>query len=178
MPTDEQQADQAPGREAQTDDPSTDDPRGDVKSERDETLARLSSERKEARDRARKAEQRLAELENAGKSELDKLTGERDALRERVQTQQQRLGRASVIEAATKANAVVPRAIYGLMRDDIEFDDDGEPTNIDALIAALRQDDASLFKASAGSADGGKRGESATDTDLNSLLRNLRTAAR
>lgn len=47
----------------------------------------LDDERKRSRElerRAKEAEGRLAEIENAGKSELERITAERDSLKERV----------------------------------------------------------------------------------------------
>ena len=123
----------------------------------------LDKERKAARDAAKQIktlQAKLDEIENAGKPESEKLSRERDAATQRAEAAEQRLrdanARVAVTEAATKANAISVRAVLKLIEDDLDFNDDGEPTNVDALITQARKDEPQLFRAAAGSADGGK----------------------
>lgn len=82
--------------------------------------------------------------------------------------------RSAVTDAATKANAISARAVFALIQSEIDYDDDGEPTNVPALIAAAKKDEPGLFRAAAGGGDGGK-GKAPTDAnDVNAALRSLR----
>jgi hypothetical protein len=155
--TDQREADQTDQTTDQTDE-STDElgDKGEkaLKAERD---ARRKAERE-----LKALNTRLAELENAGKSEDEKQSAALKAAEDRATALEARIrdtnARSAVTDAATKANAVSTKAVYALIRDDIEFDDDGEPTNIADLIKAAKADEPSLFRASAGSGDGGKGG--------------------
>lgn len=145
---------------------------GEEGEESDETSGlkkALDAERKSRKQMERDlkaAKQRLDEIENAGKPEADRLATERDAAAKRAEAAEQRLrdanARVAVTEAATKVNAISVRAVLKLIEDDLEFDDEGTPTNVDALIAAAKKDEPSLFRAAAGSADGGKNGTTGT----------------
>ena len=137
---------------------------------------------KAERDARRKAERdlkalrtRLDELENAGKSEDEKRTAALRAAEDRATAAELRyqaaIGRAAVTEAATKAGAISTKAVYALIREDIDFDDDGEPTNIEDLITAARKDEPQLFRAAAGSGDGGKGGRAPATDDMNAQMR-------
>ncbi len=68
------------------------------------------------------------------------------------------VSRTAVIEAATAAHAVSPKAVYALIRDRVELDADGTATNLAELIDGLKNDDPALFRAAGGSLDGGTRG--------------------
>lgn len=128
-------------------------------------LKKVRSEAASLRKRLKDAEAKLADLENAGKSESDQIAAKLTAAEERATAAESRyrvaVGRAAVTDAATKAGAISPKAVYALIRDDIDFDDDGEPTNIGDLIAQAKKDEPQLFRAAAGSADGGKGGPAA-----------------
>lgn len=140
---------------------------GDTGGDGEDTTKLKDTLRKE-RDRAKKAERdlkalqaKVAEFENRDKSETEKLASERDAAAKRAEEHERRwrdaVGRTAVYEAAGKANAVSARAVYALIRDDLEFDDEGEPTNVDALIKTAKADEPAMFRAAAGSANGGSR---------------------
>lgn len=126
-----------------------------LKTERD---ARKNAERDLAA-----LQRRIEEIEGKDKSDVERLTGERDKLAKdaesAIQRAREKAGKASVFEAARKANAVSANAVYALVRDQLDFDDDDEPTNADVLIAAAKKAEPSLFQATAGSGDGGKGGE-------------------
>ena len=124
---------------------------------------------KAERDARRKAEReakalaaRVAEFENANKSDAEKTAAALDAATKRADAAEQRLrdanARVAVTEAAQKVNAISVRAVLKLIEDDLDYDDEGEPTNVDALIAQARKDEPSLFRHAGGSADGGKTG--------------------
>lgn len=139
----------------------------------DETKAEIRKLRKENAGYRKKVD----EFEEAGKSELEKAIGERDSLLKQLEAERQRsrglTARNAVADAAGKANAISTNAVYALIRDSIEYDDEsGEPTNVAALIAQAKKDEPSLFKAANGSGDGGRGGAATGDeTDMNAMLR-------
>jgi DNA repair exonuclease SbcCD ATPase subunit len=139
-------------------------------------IKKVRSEAANLRKRLKDAESKLSQFETANQSEDEKRTQALKAAEERATAAESRyraaIGRSAVTDAASKAGAISSRAVYALIRDDIEFDDDGEPQNIDALIAAAKKDEPSLFRAAAGSGDGGKGGTT-TVTNPNDLLRSL-----
>lgn len=123
---------------------------------------------KETQDEIRKLRRESAGLrtkvqqfEDANKTELQKREDAIKAADGRASAAERRLqdanARSAVTDAATKANAISTRAVYALIRADLDFDDDGEPTNVSALIAQAKKDEPSLFRAAAGSGDGGVR---------------------
>ncbi len=143
-----------------------------------ETQKEIRALRKESAAYRKRAE----EYENANKSELQKREDALTAADERATAAEQRLrdanAKSAVTDAATKANAISTRAVYHLIRSDLEFDDEtGEPTNVAALLKGAQRDEPSLFRAANGSGDGGAGGtggaggDSNVKTDLNTLLR-------
>ena len=136
-----------------------------------ETQKEIRALRKESATYRKRAE----EYENANKTELQKRDDALKAADQRATAAEQRLqdanARSAVTDAATKANAISTRAVYALIRSDLEFDDDGEPTNVAALLKGAQKDEPSLFRASNGSGDGGAGGDSNAKPDLNALLR-------
>lgn len=82
--------------------------------------------------------------------------------------------KAAVTAAAAKAGAVYAEDIPRLIETaDVEFDEDGNPTNADQLVSDLKKSKPALFgKAQAGGFDGGARGGGpAPKQDMESLLR-------
>lgn len=152
--TDQREADQTD----QTDEQQSQDELGDkgekaLKAERD---ARRKAERE-----ARALRDKVAEFENANKSETEKAATERDAALKRAEAAEQKVrnsnARAAVYEAV--GSTASPRAVFALIRDDLEFDDEDQPTNVTELIAREKKADPTLFRASGGSGDGGKTGD-------------------
>jgi hypothetical protein len=144
----------------------------------------LDKERTAARDASKAlkdAQKRLAEYENKDKTDTERLTAERDALKTQAETALQKLqlanARSAVTEAATKANAISPRAVFSMIREDLEFDDDGEPTNVAALLKQAQADEPQLFRKSGGKGDGGETGASGADS-VSSMNDYIRAAAR
>src|SRR5690606_19794129 len=106
----------------------------------------------------------------AAKREVTRLEGElRDALAKsdnselegKIADLERKLRDATsknaITEAATAANAISPKAVYALIRDKVEIDDEGNATNVAELVEALRNDEPTLFRAAGGSLDGGAR---------------------
>lgn len=139
---------------------------------------KLRSEASGLRKRLKDAETKAQAAVDAGRTDEEKRQAALKAADDRATAAEQRLrdanARSAVTDAATKANATSTRAVYALIRSDLEFDDDGEPTNVSALISQAKKEEPSLFRAAAGSGDGGARGESGAagnGNDLNALLR-------
>lgn len=149
--------DQAGAEDAGRDAAANDDAalKGALRQERE---ARKASERDLRAVRAK-----LDALEARDKTDVERLTGERDALLKTVEERETRLrhttARVAVLDAATKTNAVSANAVYALVRDGLEFNEDGEPTNVDEAIASAKKSEPLMFRAAAGAGDGGKREE-------------------
>jgi hypothetical protein len=148
--------------------------------DRAELKEALEKERKAARDAAKQIKDlqaKIAGFEDRDKSDAQKLIEERDALkaeREAAVTRaRSKAGKAAALEAARTANALEPLAVYALIRDDLEYDDDDEPTNLDALLAKVRKSAPRLFQQGAGSGDGGRSSETVRDPNaaINAVLR-------
>lgn len=141
----------------------------------------LDSERTKAKTAARElktAQQELNRLKNAGKTDEEKRDADLTEAQRRADAAETRLktlaGRAAVTDAASKVHAISPKAVFALVKDDLTYDDDGEPTNVAAVIAEARKSDPELFRASGGSGDGGTRGKSVTDAnDINAAIRRV-----
>lgn len=105
--------------------------------------------------------------EDASKTESEKLTTERDEAVEKASRLEERVrekaGKAAITSEATKANAIDADAVYALVSGALEYDDDGEPTNVDDVMKAAKADHPKLFKAAAGAGDGGKRSSNTAD---------------
>lgn len=149
----------------------------DDRAELKDALRKEREARKTADRELKKLQGRIDELDGRDKSDVERLTKERDQLKtdlaDRETKVRERVGRVAAIEAAGKANAVSTKAVYALIRDDIDFDDDGEPTNVERLIAQAKKDEPQLFRAAVGSGDGGKGGDTPQDENerMNQLIR-------
>lgn len=148
------------------------DKAGDDDGDEDVTGLRnaLKAERTKAKsaDRDLKAiRSELDALKNAGKSDEERRDADLKSAQTRAAAAEQRLqtanARVAVTDAATKANAVSVNAVFALVRDQIDYDDEGEPTNVPALIAEAKRDEPSLFRKSAGTADGAKQNSESRD---------------
>lgn len=122
-------------------------------------VKQLRQEAAANRKKAAEAEAKLKAREDADLSETQKLQKQADEANKKAeeaeQRSRQRVARAEVLTEATKAKLVDPDAAYRLIRDDIEFGDDGEPKNVATLIKQLAKDRPYLITRSTGSADGG-----------------------
>lgn len=115
--------------------------------------------RKASEKAAKDLQRQIDELTNRDKSEEEQTASKLTAAEERAQAAEQRLrdatGRTAIYDAATKAHAISLNAVYAMAKDGLEFDDDGEPTNVDDVLAGLRKTEPQLFRHSAGRGDGG-----------------------
>lgn len=107
---------------------------------------------------------RLAREEDKRRTIEAELTAEKEratTATQRISTLERdlRLSRAenAVIAEATKLKADDPAIIFRLVKDDLQFGDDGKPQNVAALLEGYKKDHPKLFGvASTSGADGGK----------------------
>lgn len=142
-----------------------------------ETQKEIRALRKEAAGYRKKVE----DYEAANQTESDRRQAALKAAEDRAATLESRLrdlsARSAVTDAATKANAISPRAVYALIKPDLEYGDDGEPTNVDALLKQAIKDEPSLFRAANGSGDGGKGGATGSVGNINDVFREMARTA-
>lgn len=155
--------DQSTEREAQTDDQSADTQQEELGEKGQAALKAERDARRKAERELKAINERLAEFENRDKSATEKAASERDAAVKRAEAAEQKIrtanGRIAVSEAV--GTTASPRAVFALIRDDIEYDDDDQPVNIADLIAREKKADPTLFRAANGSGDGGATSSSA-----------------
>jgi hypothetical protein len=161
----------------QTDDTGKDDGKGAddltglktaLQAERD---ARKAAD-KTAKDLARE----LESIKNSGKSESEKLAARLEALEKDNQLKgaaiRERDAKDATRDAAKKAGAPDGDLIYRVIKSDLEYDDDGKPTNLKDLIADLKQTTPHLFKPESKRIDGGSgNGSKPGKDDMNSMIR-------
>lgn len=93
-----------------------------------------------------KAKARVTELEKANADLAARL--------------QEQAIRGAVADAGAKVGAIRPLLLHRLIdTDDLTFDDDGHPKNVDLVVGNLKRQYPELFRAVAGSADGGSGGQ-------------------
>jgi ElaB/YqjD/DUF883 family membrane-anchored ribosome-binding protein len=138
--------------------------------------AALSAERKARRDaekQLREATERLAAFEDATKTETQKASDRATASEVAAQQWRDRyeamVKRNHVTEAAVAAKALDPATVYALLRDDIELDDDGTPTNVDKLVANLAKSKPFLFGSPAAGARDAQPGQTFALNDGDAL---------
>lgn len=112
-----------------------------AKKQREEIEAQLKAE----------AESKRLEDEQKWKELADKREAEKNDLRRQIEAREaaerNRILRYEIRDAARSANFADPDDAYHLIdRDAITFDDDGEPTNVPALVAALAERKPHLVK--------------------------------
>lgn len=119
---------------------------------------------KAAEKELRAIQKRLKDLEDADLSESQKVAKERDDLAERVKglatKAREANGREAVRGAALKLGADAKRldVIWKIVRSDVAYDDEDEPNNVQAVLAALKADHPEEFKPVIGKGDGGAGG--------------------
>ena len=129
-----------------------------TRAEAEAEIANLRSEAASHRTRATQAEQ-----------QRDRLQQQLDTLLTEIRSNRA-LDAATV--AATEIKARNPGAVARLIRlADVEFDKDGQPTNVKALVEALKKDLPELFNLAPGSGDGGTGNGAAAPQDMNYLIR-------
>lgn len=136
-------------------------------------LEKERKDRKQAQKDMKALQDRIDAIESEGKPESEKLSRERDAAIQRAEAAEQRIRTANARTAVYEAvgSLASPRAVFALIRDDLDFDDDDMPINVADLIAREKKADPTLFRAAAGSGDGGKGGSSPTTDDMNAQMR-------
>lgn len=139
-------------------------------------LKRARAEAAKYRTELRKYEKADDERKKAEMTEADKLKADRDAFEaERVtfaQSQRDFTARSQVITEAQKSGfKVSPERVFALVKGDIEFDDDGKPTNVGAVVAQLAKDEPGLVGAANGSPTNPdrQRGQGLTAADLKKM---------
>ena len=145
-----------------------------------ETKKKLDRENIQLRKERDEMTRKLKEFEDAKLSETERLTKELSELKDQQATwlaeRRERDTRDAVIEAASdeKVGARNPRAIYRLIRDELEFDDSGKVRNLDEAIKKAKAEFPELFgkaTGAAGSVNGGAGGRNAPPMDMNALVR-------
>lgn len=111
------------------------------------------------------------------------IEGERDALKAEKGTLETRLStlerdlrttRAenAVLAAATKLGAGKPELVWRQVKDDLDYDDEGKPKDVDSVVTKAKQAYPELFGVRAASgADGGKGGDTGDTLDMNAFIR-------
>ncbi|HVL24740.1 MAG TPA: hypothetical protein VM450_11695, partial [Thermomicrobiales bacterium] len=116
-------------------------------------------------------------LRDANRTERERLDAELTTHKTEAETLRQQLRDAVasnvVRDSAAKAGAISPSIVYRAIKDDLQFDKNGNPTNVDEVLASLKADEPQLFRAAQGSGDGGKGGASPNGLDINGVLRRM-----
>jgi DNA gyrase/topoisomerase IV subunit A len=113
--------------------------------------------RRERDELARK----VKEMEDAKLSDTERLTKERDELKAKEATwaaeRRERDQRDAALDALSseKVGARNPNRLYRIVKDDLEFDDKGTLTNLDAVVRQAKAEFPELFGRAVGSGDGG-----------------------
>lgn len=156
---DSDESNPAPESKDESQDDESDDDDGMV------PLAKLKKVRNEAknlRDRLKAAEAKVAELEAAKSDEA--LVKERDDLKAEVERLTNELSaermRVHLDKAATESGAIEPSVVSKLVDTaKVTWGEDGQPTNLDALIADLKKTYPKLFAPTQGTGNVGNRSE-------------------
>lgn len=128
-----------------------------------EYVGRLRAENAAHRTKLRELEEKVKTFETERLSEAEKLQKRAEEAEKRAQEAERRVRertiRAEVRLAAVAAGIVDPEAAYRLLDlDQVALNDDGEPTNIDKLVAQLLKDKPYLGGRSAQSGPAGNPG--------------------
>lgn len=144
LPEDGAPADPAtpPADPAQNPNPA--DPAGAPKQYDEAHVKALRQEAADNRKKLAAAEARLKELDDAKLGETERLKKQADEATAKATAAETRartsLSKASVLMEAQKANLVDPDLAFTLLKDAVEFDDEGNPTNAAALVAKLAKE--------------------------------------
>ena len=143
-----------------------------------EEARKLRKESQGLRKRLEEAEAKLKAADDAKLSETERLQQRLKDLEEResrwASERRERDARDAVIEAASgeKVGARNPRAVYRLVKDDLEWDADGNLTNLDAVLKQAKTDYPELFGRAVGSGDGGAGSRQQQGAfDMNAMIR-------
>lgn len=146
-----------------------------------ETKKKLDKENQQLRRERDEFAKKLKAREDAELSETERLTKELAEMKGKEATwlveKRERDTRDAVIEAASdeKVGARNPRAVYRLIKDELEFDESGRVRNLDESIKKAKAEFPELFgkaTGAAGSVNGGAGGRSgAPPQDMNAAFR-------
>lgn len=133
----------------------------------DPQVKELRSENAATRRKLREAEEKLAEIERAKLSDLEKAQQDKADAEARAAAAEARnqalVAKSALTAAASEAKLVDPSLVHELLAAKVEFDEDGEPTNVSDLIAALVEAHPTLVQTDAqgGQGAGGAPGAAA-----------------
>lgn len=147
-------------------------------------LEKLSSDTQEARQEAaryrtelrtaQQAAQEAARANESAEQRAERERQEREQETERLRAENRDLKVGTVVrDQAAKANALNPTAVYALIKDRVTVDDDGKPTNVDALLTELKRTDAYLFKRTTADAGEGAGAGSGPASTMNDQIRQM-----
>ncbi len=145
------------------------------KDEVDARVRKANREAQEYRKKLRQTEERLNSLEAANLSDQERLQRENDTLKQENESLQSKV-RDQSLEVRV-ANLVGKFKIADLesvllhMKRRVEFDDEGEPVDVEQSLKALIRDKPHLASANSGNGGGGnaERGSRSNDEDLEKL---------
>lgn len=140
-----------------------------------EKASKASREAARYRTERNGLQQKVTEHQRAGESAEEAQERERQE-RDQALEQLQRENRdlkvgATVRDEAAKAKAHNPARVWSIIQADVEVDDDGNPANVQDLLADLKRSDPYLFRRTDGDAGAGKGQDSTPPSDINSTIR-------
>lgn len=123
-----------------------------------------------------------SDLKTATQSERERLENERDTLKTQADNAFKELremrARVALQDAVNGLNTIDPATVMDLALPKLDYDDDGNPANIDDVLETLKTTRPKLFPAAAGSGDGGKGGTPVSaKKDINAALREMARTA-
>jgi len=132
--------------------------------------ARYRTERNTFQTQAQQAQQANETAEQTAQRERETEKAETERLR--TENRDLKVG-GTVRTAAEAAQAFNPTTVYGLIKGDIQVDDQGKATNVAALITALKASDPYLFKRTSADAGAGQHTGGSPSSDMNAQIRTL-----
>lgn len=143
------------------------------------TIEKLRGFEKQSKAQERELAQvraKLKELEDAKLSETEKTMARVKELETERETWQrerrEHFAEKAIIREATALKAKAPDRLLKIILPDLEYDAEGKPTNVAALLKDLLKDVPEFFNSQNGSADGGAgNGRAPSGFDMNAEIR-------
>lgn len=140
-----------------------------------EAARKIRSENQGLRNRLKEFEKADEDRRKAGMSDLEKANTEKAALETKVATLEGQIKvqglRYAAHDAAVELGMKTPELAHRLIDiSDVEFDDEGSPKNLKALLKKVTDKNGYLLKEQ-GDFGGGNRGAPSKGTDMNALIR-------
>lgn len=139
---------------------------------------KVQREAQNLRKRVADAEAKIQAADNAKLSETERLQKQLKELQDEkaswLAERRDMVARDAVAAAAAdeKVGARNPRAVYRLVKDDLQFGEDGQLVNLPEVLKRAKAEFPELFGAAVGSANGGSGARAkATGADMNAWLR-------